>query len=242
MTNRSRDELQQLTMALAGTAEVLGHEIKPTAIAMMVGDLEQHSTESILKALSRLRANYAGRLTLKAIIDELEVETERLSANEAWALALGAQDESATVVWTDEIAAAWNVALPILEEGDKVGARMAFIPAYERLVREAREAGRPAKWVASLGWDQQQREQALTAAVQQGRLPPSVPVALLPPPEVKEVDEAGRERIHGLLRQLSEDLKASSQRRQIERERQLEQERLEFEQRRAATVKMTENN
>lgn len=116
----------------------------------------------------------------------------RPGADEAWAIALRATDEAATVVWTEEIAQAWAAALPVLDARDQVGARMAFREAYTRLVDDARAARKPARWFASLGWDEQQRAQAIGHAVQLGYLPreellalPAPKLALAPPPEVR---------------------------------------------------------
>lgn len=203
----SDDELMLLIQQLCATAEVLGQEIKPTTAALMAEDLAKYPLEVVGRALARLRSNSDGRLTLKAIVDVIEEGSGRLTANEAWALALGALDESATIVWTDEIAQAWAAALPVMQSGDKIGARMAFIPAYERLVKEAREAGRPVEWKASLGWDESQRVQVLTRAVEAGRLPAPEVQRMLPPPDDKP-DPAGQEKIRGLLCKLSDDLKA----------------------------------
>ncbi|WP_240442722.1 MULTISPECIES: hypothetical protein [Yersinia] len=94
-----------------------------------------------------------------------------LSANEAWALALPAQDEANTVVWTNEIAQAWNIALPIMQEGDKVGARMAFIAAYERLTKAAQGTGRSPEWSVSEGWDKETVKRSVEQAVTTGLLP-----------------------------------------------------------------------
>ena len=97
----------------------------------------------------------------------------RPGPEEAWAIAMRAQDEADTVVWTEEIAQAWIIARPILDNGDEVGARMAFKEAYGRLLGNARNAGKPPAWSASLGFDPQLREVALDAAVHAGRLPRS---------------------------------------------------------------------
>jgi hypothetical protein len=48
---------------------------------------------------------------------------------------------------------------------------MAFREAYTRLVEEARRRHMPAAWSASLGFDKDRRDQAITAAVIAGRLP-----------------------------------------------------------------------
>ena len=116
----------------------------------------------------------------------------RPAAEEAWAIALRATSERLTVVWTAEIAQAWSVAITVLDAGDEVGARMAFREAYQRLVAEARDAGTPVRWTASLGWDEQERAQSIGRAVQLGYLPreellalPAPRLTLAPPPEVK---------------------------------------------------------
>lgn len=112
----------------------------------------------------------------------------RPEADEAWAISLRASDEAATVVWTGEIAAAFEAARPVLEAGDEVGARMAFKAAYARIVAEARAAGAAPRWVASLGHDPAQRTDALQLAVAQGMLPAPHVQALLPAPEVSRDD------------------------------------------------------
>lgn len=94
----------------------------------------------------------------------------RPGPEEAWAVSLRCADEAATVVWTDEMAQAWGIALPIFQRGDEVGARMAFKESYTRLVEDARKARRPAAWNASLGHDLEMRSKALQEAAALGRL------------------------------------------------------------------------
>lgn len=94
----------------------------------------------------------------------------RPDANEAWAIALRSRDERDTVVWTQECAQAFTIASAVLDEGDEVGARMAFKASYERLIEAARAQGSKAQWVKSLGHDPYLREQVLTDAVRAGRL------------------------------------------------------------------------
>lgn len=229
------NQLMRVIQQLCATAEVLGQEIKPTTAALMAEDLARYPLDVIERALGRLRANSDGRLTLKAIVDVIEEGSGRLTANEAWAVALGALDESATVIWTDEIAQAWAIARPILDAGDKIGARMAFIPAYDRLVKNAREEGRPVRWTPSLGWDENQRVQAINRAVDTGLLPAPEAQLYLPPPDVP-VNEEGRERVRGMLQKLSEELKAKSKERERQRAEARQKEQDEFEKRKAKAV------
>lgn len=105
------------------------------------------------------------------------------SADEAWSIALQAMDEDQTVVWCREIAKAWGIARPIAEEGDNIGARMAFRESYRRLVREAQEAGGEPHWEVSLGHNPMLREQPLREAVENGLLTHDRIANLLPKPE-----------------------------------------------------------
>ena len=111
-------------------------------------------------------------------------ESQWLSANEAWAVAIPAIDEAATVVWTPEIAKAFEVARPILEGGDKIGARMAFIPAYDRLIDQAKRESRTPSYEVSAGWGANMREVAMRQAVTTGLLPaPNDDTKALPAPD-----------------------------------------------------------
>lgn len=95
----------------------------------------------------------------------------RPGPEEAWTLAVAARDENATVVWTPEVAQAWGQASILAAQGDDVGARMAFKEIYQRLVSEARAAGRPMVWEASIGHDPEQRDEALQRAHELRHLP-----------------------------------------------------------------------
>lgn len=171
---------RELVQAITVTAELTSTALSGAAIAMMVRDLACFDEASILRALDRCRKELTGRLTLAAIIDRLNENDGRPTSDEAWAMSLEAMDEAKTVVWTDEARAAFSIARPVLAEGDKVGARMAFRDAYDRIVRESRERAIPVKWSASLGWDKSLREVALRHAESAGLLPAPQVAALLP--------------------------------------------------------------
>ncbi len=89
-----------------------------------------------------------------------------LDKNEAWALCQRLKSEEDTTIITGQMRDAWAIACPILEAKDKVGARMAFIGAYERLVLE-----NPAvKWEVQGGTNKELKYQRVNEAVQLGRL------------------------------------------------------------------------
>jgi hypothetical protein len=112
----------------------------------------------------------------------------RPGADEAWSIALCSADEADTVVWTAEIAAARAVALPVLAAGDEVGARKAFIEAYQRELTAARRALRPVQWQVSLGTDPSGRAGPIAAAERRGLLPHGTTARLLPASAVSVLD------------------------------------------------------
>jgi hypothetical protein len=96
------------------------------------------------------------------------------------------------VVLTDEIQLALAAAKPVLDAGDKVGARMAFNSAYERLVGQAREDNKHVNWHVSVGFDANRRTQAITKAVQMQRIPHERGQLYLADLSVAPVTEDGR--------------------------------------------------
>lgn len=175
--------IADIVKAITVTAELTGASMSGAAIAIMAQDLTaQHSESEIISALTRCRRELSRPLTAGAVFERMEQSDGRPSADEAWATALDARDERLTVVWTSEACEAFSIARPVLDAGDKVGARMAFRDAYERIVRNNREAGNRVSWNASLGWDNCQRETALRSAELRGLLSSDRVAALLPAP------------------------------------------------------------
>jgi hypothetical protein len=234
--------------AIAVTAELTGAALSGEAVAMMASDLTAaHAEVAILRALTRCRKELSRPLTAGAVFDRLAEDDGRPSGDEAWAIALQATDEADTVVWNEEIQQALSIARPILDAGDKIGARMAFRDAYERTVRTRREAGIVPKWSASLGWDQERRIAALESAQAIGLLPAPQVAALLPSPSGGVVEaalfggksaETDDERTTFWIRKIKADLKNSQAEREARRQAEIkaQQEDLAERKRRAAEL------
>src|SRR5699024_2343523 len=169
-TQFTSNRIADIADIVVATAEVLGQEITVMAAEMMAHDLAEYSDAEISEALRLCRRELTGRLTLAAIIERINRSDGHLGANEAWAIALQASDESATVVTTEQITSAMAAAKPILDNGDEVGARMAFIEAYKRHVDKARQQGQAAEWYPSLGWDAEKRKEVIEKAITDGLL------------------------------------------------------------------------
>lgn len=167
---------KELIQAVAATAELCGAKLSDVAARMLVEDLAAYAEQDVIVALSRVRK--AGkRFSLGAITEEIDHNDGRPGVEEAWAMIPRSEDDS--VVWTDEMAKAHGVAIPLIEQGDMVAARMAFKEAYAKFMAEAREQAIPANWFPSLGSDVSGRQMALIKGVRENRIPLNYAMGLL---------------------------------------------------------------
>lgn len=164
------DQQDQLLLSLFATAEAMGLQLTQPAALLMVDDLKDHGEAELAQALKACR-RAGGRLTVDAILKHLHAADGHPEPNEAWAIALQSFDEAETVLMTPEIQQAVAAAGPVMETRDKVGARMAFIAAYQRLLDASRAAGRPVTWRISLGQIAERRVGAVEEAQRLGRIP-----------------------------------------------------------------------
>ncbi|MCE0853961.1 hypothetical protein LU689_29100 [Pseudomonas asiatica] len=161
----SSDQQAELAVAICATAEAMGQTISAGGAQLIAEDLSAYEPGVIIGALRACRREPAGRLSLGMVLKHIHAADTRPGKDEAWSIALAASDEHETVVLTTEIRQAMIASEPILEAGDKIGARMAFMSAYERLVSFARAEDQPAKWEVSLGYDAGRRVVAIESAV-----------------------------------------------------------------------------
>lgn len=191
-------ETAELSMAICATAETLGQVLSAPAAKLMAEDLAEHPMDVIANALWSCRRELTGKLTLASILQRVQAADGRPGKDEAWAIAMTTNDEFETVVLTDEIQLALAAAKPVLDAGDKIGARMAFISAYERFVAQSRDDAKPVNWHVSVGFDASRRVQAVTKAVELKRIPREHAQKYLADLSVVPVSEDGRA-IAGLL-------------------------------------------
>lgn len=156
----------ELIQAVAVTAELCGRTFSEPAARVFVQDLSRFPEDAVMKALARCRREVKGVLTIQDVVSRLD--DGRPGVEEAWSQM--PFDESQSVVWTDEMAEAFGIARGLLDEGDRVAARMAFKEAYTRMVGAARDAGKPVRWTPSLGFDKSGQQAVLAEAVAHGRL------------------------------------------------------------------------
>lgn len=155
-----------LIKAIAVTSELCGRTFSEAAAKVFVSDLSCYPEGQVLKALVRCRKEVRGVLTLQDVVSRLD--DGRPGVEEAWSML--PFTEATSAVWTDEMSQAFGVAVRLIDAGAMVEARMAFKETYQRLVTQARDAGQPVNWTATLGHDVRGRESVLIDAVDKGRL------------------------------------------------------------------------
>lgn len=133
---------------IIATTELCGNPISEIAAQLLVEELRKFPEKQIRPALSRCRRELKGRLTVAEVLTR--IDDGRPSPNEAWASLPWSEEVSATV--NDEIMQAMSTAQPAWENGDKQGARLAFIESYMANVQAARMAGQSPKWFVSFGY------------------------------------------------------------------------------------------
>ena len=174
---------------LDGCYALLGREkaLNGPAKALFFRALGVHSLEAVRAGFdAHVKDPQRGRFAptpadVIAQIEGLVADDGRPGAEEAWAMCCNAADESETVVWSEEMSRAYALAMPLMQDGDNIGARMAFKEAYSRLVDSARRERKPVAWSVSLGHDQSKRHAALLSAETRGVLPHGEALRLAPP-------------------------------------------------------------
>lgn len=113
----------------------------------------------------------------------------RPGPEEAWArMPRGNGIEDDSIVWCEEERAAYEVCRGLLQEGDYVGARMAFKERYGTELLQARAEGKPVRWAFSAGQDMNHRLSTLASAIKQGRFSVEMALNFVPPERRTEFD------------------------------------------------------
>lgn len=167
---------------------------KPTAEAAAdwFDEFERYPLAAVAEAFRRHRREspYLPKPhDLYRYLDGPRADDGRPTADEAWGLLRRfAGDEAETGTLTEEMRAAWGACGAVLKAGDDVGARRAFIDAYERAVAAARARHEPARWTVSLGTNQNLRRLRVDEAVRVGRITADSARAMLPGPAPASIE------------------------------------------------------
>lgn len=151
---------------LIATYTAVGQEVPDIAVKTVAADLQAYSIEEIAFSLTRCRKE----LRKIALVDILErIPNGHPSADEAWSIVYPAlKSEKVTIIWTQPMAAAFRPALNLRD--DPIASRMAFKETYQRLVAIARTQNERPKWEPALGFDANQRADAIKQGISEGKL------------------------------------------------------------------------
>lgn len=159
----------QFIKVLSACLDTYGRERSDTVMALWWRLLEPYPLADVVNAMAaHMRASRFAPVPAE-IIAAVTPHDGRPEPDEAWAMCPRSEYDS--VFWTDEMAAAYGIAAPLLQHGDQVAARRAFLDRYGALVAKARAAGTPMKVTPSFGFDVAGREAAVQKAVERGLLP-----------------------------------------------------------------------
>lgn len=185
MDNRHAEEFKKLLEVTLAGHDGAKVALPRDVLAWWWKALKPYSFQNVSAAMTVHSRKSSYKPKPADLIEIINQQDGRPSADEAWPIALHARDESITTVWTEEIKQAWFHGQEVYRTGDGIGARMAFRQHYQKLIDQAREIGKPVKWKVSLGHDPSQRITVLQEAEQKGFLTHNHVAALLPSEEIK---------------------------------------------------------
>lgn len=173
-TDEQRDQIAKVITIIC---EMTDTQWSVAAVKTAIVELSVYPFERAKEALQRVRREHKGRLTLAAILDCLDDGYP--SADEAWAMvADGMNSESLTVVIPAIAQLAAGEARTLWLNGDKFGARQAFVKAYDRKKYDSQ--GVQCEWVVEAGTDKEQRDMKIREAIEMGRINRERGLAYLP--------------------------------------------------------------
>lgn len=217
----------EFTKLLTTAMGAYGKSLPENAILNIWWDLlEPFPLTVVANAFTEYRHRESKFAPVPAAIEQLcRTSDGRPEVEEAWTTSLQAMDETETVVWTEEMEAAFWIAHPALELRDEVAARMAFKQAYTRLIAEARAVRKPVKWQVTPGKNQERHRIVYERAVELGRLPAPDPKSglLLQGPEFpKNVSLEGLAMVKAELAKLKPGSEKAAIKREQERLKELD--------------------
>lgn len=167
------DPLTAETVELLGVlSELCGGAKWSRAVAKyVVADLAIYGDRAVRYAIERCKNEVVGNVGLPHIIARLPDGRPPVAI--AYAQVSGS--EADTFITTDEALRAWGVASNT--DGDKFAQRQAFDAAYKEICAQNRINGIFPRQIVSIGHDKARAEAVIRAAVKEGTLQPTDPVA-----------------------------------------------------------------
>jgi len=175
-----QDQLDDFAKVLRRAFAVYDRSVNEELLEAWWALMAPYSLDAVQQALQHHLARSVYPPKPADVIGQLQTSDGHPDPDAAWSIALEAMDENATVLWTNEIARAKTAADPIYADGDRVGARMAFIGSYKAVVADARSRGERARWWISGGQDSAERAQRIEQYHAEGYISARQAAALMP--------------------------------------------------------------
>lgn len=176
---------KRLIMKIAVTYELVGGREPSNAVkAELIKTLEKYEPIQVSNALDRCKTEIKGHLSLSDIITR--IDDGRPEPSTAWEMMPKSEDE--TCVMTDEMSMCLGCCTQLIDSGDHIAARMAFVEEYKKQLSIARAAGYPVRWRISLGNDKNGRVGPISNAYSKRLISAESAIRFLP--ETKAGDEA----------------------------------------------------
>lgn len=160
-------EKEKLMEALTVACEICGTQYSQQAVKVIIKQLSNYEFKQVHSAIERCMNEISGRLTLAEI--KKRIDDGRPSPEIAWSQC--PMNEDTAAVLTEEQHLALCSVTPMINDGDKIPARMAFIEKYKLLVAESRANGLPVKYQLTRSLTNRDADfDAVKEAVESGKL------------------------------------------------------------------------
>ena len=163
MINSDKNKFVEI---LTTCSSIYRQEIETPAIKVFWSLLSGYEINEVEAAFYKYMSEGRFMPTPAEIIARISSTKKHVDKNEAWAICSRLATEEDTAIITAQMRDAWAISYPIYEAGDKVGARMAFIETYERLVAFNPEI----HWEVQGGSNKSLKQHRVEEAVRIGRL------------------------------------------------------------------------
>lgn len=164
------EDRKELAKGLTATAQLMGQTLSGDLLRMLVDDLEPYPLEELRTALQALRRR-GGRLTTDAVLQGLP--SGDLPAGLAWDRVLAAEPWVKHRTYVLPKASVLAFPFEMWRRGDYIGAKLAFLEAYQASV-EARRG----EISVALGPDPKERSIGLSKALEAGLITSEESIAL----------------------------------------------------------------
>lgn len=162
----NNSDKQKFGMIITSCAVIYRQETKTEVLDLFWMLLNEYSMDDVSKAFKDYMRTEKFMPTPADIIERIPNTKRHPDKNEAWALCSRLGSEEDTAIITGQMCEAWSIAYPVYESGDKTGARMAFIEAYERLTAFNPEI----RWEVQGGTNKSLKQLRVEEAVKLGRI------------------------------------------------------------------------